>query len=133
MNTTETRRMHLVDDEIVTVKVQSSMVRPFRIRIWRREDGPAVVLSSMIKPGGTPPIWASSNLANYAYRNMLRYPSMMPSFFEAEWDDKFERWSVRRVTFDFFGQGQRQHLWRPMWKRLAPEVIEQMIGGKLDL
>jgi hypothetical protein len=75
--------MYLTDDEIITAKAQGDL-HPFRVRVWRAEGQPAVVLASQATYSATPASWATCRIANLVHRTFLGYNVHGMIYFESE-------------------------------------------------
>jgi hypothetical protein len=115
---------YLTDDETVELKIQGERSM-FRMRIWRGESGPAIVLVSQVT-GGASPIWASSQLANLAYRVYLGFrPDRMLNF-----EDEHVRGERRLflVGLTPHGHGLRQYLTRAVRRPFRWSNLEDLVG-----
>jgi hypothetical protein len=75
-------RMFLVDDEVEEFIVAGRSHR-VRIRIWRAQDVPPIVLASRV-PGGGPPRLVTTRVADLAFGPMLGFPAEGMVFCESD-------------------------------------------------
>jgi hypothetical protein len=125
-------RAYLIHDEIEHIPDRNERLHPFRIRVWRRQRGPAVVLVSET-PDGPPPDSMSERLANMVFSDVLRFASGGMRYFEdSELDG--ER-VIHEVVFETFGHGDRSRLWRP-WRTFPTKVtwmeLECLVRGRIE-
>ena len=108
----EAPRCYLIHDEVEQVPDRKRRLHPFRIRVWRRQRGPAIVLVSET-PDGPPPASMAETLANAVFSGVLGFAPGGMRYFEDSRRDG-ER-VIHEVVFETFGHGQRSRLWRP-WR-----------------
>jgi hypothetical protein len=105
-------RPYLIHDEVEHISDRNGRLHPFRIRVWRRQRGPAIVLISET-PDGPPPASMAEMLANEVVAGVLGFAPGGMRYFEDSGPDG-ER-LLHEVAFETFGHGQRLRLWRP-WR-----------------
>jgi hypothetical protein len=101
---------YLVDDEVIEIRFEKHLFR-YRLRIWRNKIRPAIVLASQL-PGGVPPSWSRSTLANLAYQVYLAFPEKGMLYFESESEPEGPR--LLQITFNLLGHDVRRRLVEPV-------------------
>jgi hypothetical protein len=115
---------HLIDDEIVEIAFRGDRYL-YRLRIWRSKGGQAIVLTSQV-PGGAPPGWLRSRLANLAFRAYLVFPPEGMLYFEHERTRDGHR--VAQLAFSSIGLGLRRHLVEPVERFLRWDEFCSLVG-----
>jgi hypothetical protein len=116
-------QLHLVDDEEIALKVKGHF-EVFRLRIWRTDGEPALVLVSQV-PGNVPPSAATERLANCVKRVWLAYGPLF--YFERNGKD------LQSVNFVTIGPaGYRPILSKPQHRTVAPNFIAELLGQVVD-
>jgi hypothetical protein len=120
-------RRYLTDDEIVELCLRGEPCR-FRLRVWRNESGPAIVLASQVN-GGPSPSLASSPLANLAYQAYLGFSSRRMINFEDQLTDGEQKLFL--LEFVSFGHDFRRCLTQPSRRPFHWIDLEAMVGGAI--
>jgi hypothetical protein len=118
------RPRHLVDDELLWLRLYGRE-HPFRLRIWRCDGEPALVLVDQV-PGSLAPCLASERLANLIKAVYLAHTAKGMFYFERE-----ESGRLLSVTFEILGHGERFRLIKPHHSRLEPEFLDEFLGDAL--
>jgi hypothetical protein len=117
-------KLHLIVDEVVRFRAHR-----FRVRVLRGIDSHALVLLSQVQ-GEVPPDWCSSALGSLVLRTFLGYSAVIPTFLElSRWEDRLRAF---RVRFETIGCHLRPILVNPQYVPIKPELLEQILNGKLD-
>jgi hypothetical protein len=111
-------RPYLIHDEVEHIPDRKGRLHPFRIRVWRRRRGPAIVLVSETLDG-PPPASMVEPLANQVFSGVLGFAPGGMRYFEDSGCDGEQ--VIHEVIFETFGHGQRSRLWRP-WRPRTRKV-----------
>jgi hypothetical protein len=120
-------KWYLTDDEIVEITLCGERCS-FRLRIWRSQAEPAIVLVSQ-RTGGPSPSWASSQLANLVHQVYLGFSDERMINFEDEVIHGERRLFV--LEFTSFGHGLRRHLTQPIRRSFRWIDLEAMVGSAI--
>jgi len=101
----------------------------FRLKIWRGKSLPAVVLASQLA-GGPSPSWASSRLANLAYRAHLGFSAERMINFGDEM--VCGEHVLFAVDFTAIGYGLRRYLTQAVRRPCRWFELEFMVGTGID-
>jgi hypothetical protein len=125
-------RPYLIHDEVELIRDRNGRLHPFRIRVWRRQRGPAIVLVSEM-PDGPSPASMTETLANDVFSGVLGFASGGMRYFEDSGRDGARL--LHEVAFETFGHGQRSRLWRP-WRNFLRKLtwldLECLVHGRVE-
>jgi hypothetical protein len=119
-------KMHMTHDEVVCVR-RGGEAFSCRMRIWRHADAPAVILVSQLTDGPNPCDFAG-RVVNHIYRNILFYPTRMPSFwFSVNEETPAGRPTLMEIRWKIYGCEYRAALCDPTprkrhWCELECEI-----------
>ncbi len=123
-----TSKRYLTHDEIVEIPLRGQRC-DFRLRIWRGQEYPVIVLASQLA-GGASPSWGSARLANLAYQVYLGFPTECVLNFEDE--IIHDRRRLFYVRFTPFGHDLRRQLARQVRQAFSWADLEAMVGGAIE-
>jgi hypothetical protein len=116
--------LFLVEDETLCVTVRGHD-EAFRLRVWRTQGEPAVVLVSQV-PGFLPPSKATEKIANAVKEAWLRHDPRGMFYFERNGAD------LQSVNFVPFGHGLRSRLTKPKHRTLPPNFLDEIVGHVVE-
>jgi hypothetical protein len=114
----------LVEDETLILPVKGHD-EAFRLRIWRTQGEPAIVLVSQL-PGFVRPCKATERLANAVKSSYLNHDPRGMFYFEKNKDD------LQSVNFVSVGHGLRAWITRPKHRTVPPNFLDEIVGQVVE-